>query len=264
MGDTTRVGVLGNLEEFDQKSDTMAAYLERAALYMDANEVADEKKTATFLTAIGKSTFQVLRNLVAPAKVKDKSFDQICEVLLRHYEPKPLVISERFNFNRRQQGANERISDYVAELRRLSAHCEFEAFLDDALRDRFVCGLRSEAMQKKLLLEDRLTFSRAVEIAQNMESAASKTKQLQSQSNARDEAPRGQSGVYKVSKGEAGANNHSCYRCGRFNHQPSQCPFKSATCHNCGKTGHIQPACRKPKQLKRGAKGGHKPGGGPK
>ena len=54
----------------------MAAYLERAALYMDANEVADEKKTATFLTAIGKSTFQVLRNLVAPAKVKYKYFDQ--------------------------------------------------------------------------------------------------------------------------------------------------------------------------------------------
>ena len=177
MADGARAGTLGNLEEFDPKDDTMAAYLERAAFYMDANNVVNEKKAATLLTAIGRSTFQVLRNLVAPAKVRDLSFDEIADVLLKHYEPKPLVISERFNFNRRQQGANEKIADYVAELRRLSAHCEFGTFLDDALRDRFVCGLRSEAMQRKqLLLETELTFSRAAEIAQNMESAASDTK----------------------------------------------------------------------------------------
>ncbi len=100
-----RAGAVGNLEEFDPKNDSMAAYIERAAFYMEANNVADEKKTATFLTSLGKSTFQVLRNLVAPARVRDKTFDEITDVLLQHYEPKPLVISERFNFNRRQQGA---------------------------------------------------------------------------------------------------------------------------------------------------------------
>ena len=98
--DGARAGTLGNLEEFDPKSDTMAAYLERAAFYMDANHVADEKKTATLLTAIGKSTFQVLRNLVAPAKVKDKTFDEIADVLLKHYEPKPLVMG----FSKTQTG----------------------------------------------------------------------------------------------------------------------------------------------------------------
>jgi len=36
-------------------------------------------------------------------------------------------------------------------------------------------------MQRKLLLEAELTFTRAVEIAKNMESAASDTKQLQGQ-----------------------------------------------------------------------------------
>jgi len=47
-----RVGTLGSLEEFDQKSDTMAAYFERAGFYMQANNVADDKKTATLLAAI--------------------------------------------------------------------------------------------------------------------------------------------------------------------------------------------------------------------
>ena len=206
---------------------------------MDANNVADEKKAATFLASLGKSTYQVLRNLVAPAKVKDKTLEEITAVLLQHYEPKPLVISERFHFNRRQQGATETVADYVAELRRLSAHCEFGTFLDDALRDRFVCGLRSEATQKKLLVETNPTFSRAVEHAQSMESAASKTKQLQSQSSASESSKNSSS----VNSQGAGRGNQ-CYRYGKQNHPPAQCPFKSAKCHRCGKQGHIQPVCR--------------------
>ena len=193
-------GGVGKLEEFDPKSDSMAAYIEQAVLYLDANNVPESKRTSTFLCALGKSNFLVLRNLVAPDKLKDKTFDEITAVLLKHFEPKPLVISERFHFNRRQQGANESVADYVAELRRLTAHCEFGTFLDDALRDRFVCGLRSEATQKKLLVEASLTFSRAVEIAQSMESAASKTKLLQSHTSA-DDTQRGVNRV--INQGES-------------------------------------------------------------
>ena len=50
----------------------------------------------------------------------------------------------------------------------------FGTFLDNALRDS-----RSEAMKKKLLVEQGLTFTRAIEIAQRMESAAQKTKEFQ-------------------------------------------------------------------------------------
>ena len=41
------------------------------------------------------------------------------------------------------------MAEYVAELRRLTKHCEFGAYLDDALRDRFVCGLRSETIESE-------------------------------------------------------------------------------------------------------------------
>ena len=77
----------------------------------------------------------MVRNLLAPAKLHAQSFDDIVNALLDNFEPKPLVISERFHFNKRQQGPNESVAEYVAELRRLSVHCEFGAFLDDALRD---------------------------------------------------------------------------------------------------------------------------------
>ena len=43
---------------------------------------------------------------------------------------------------------DESIAEHVAELRKLTLNCDFKDYLDEALRDCFVCGLRSEATQK--------------------------------------------------------------------------------------------------------------------
>ena len=45
------------------------------------------------------------------------------------------------------------------------------------------------------------------------------------------------------------AKRKPCYRCGCNNHTANECKFREATCHNnCGKVGHIAPACRSPKK----------------
>ena len=167
--------------------------------------------------------------------------------LKSHFEPKPLVISERFVFNKRQQKSDETVADYVAALRKLSIHCKFGDFLDDALRDRFVCGLRSEGMQKKLLIEAELTFQRAIEIAQSMESAATKAKELQSHSPA---AAQGQGQAVHVLQRQQ-HNHNSCHRCGKHNHTPDKCLFRYKQCNKCGNTGHIKAMCRTKKVTKR-------------
>ena len=38
----------------------------------------------------------------------------------------------------------------MAELRRLARHCKFKTFLEEALRDCFICGLHSNAIQVRL------------------------------------------------------------------------------------------------------------------
>ena len=92
-------------------------------------------------------------------------------------------------------------------------------------------GIDSEKW-KKLLVEVSLTFSRAVEIAQSMESAAVRMKQLQSHMNT--------GGQYQRDVNNLAFTSNTCYRCGRVDHQSAHCPFKTAQCHNCGKQGHIQ------------------------
>ena len=112
----------------------------------------------------------------------------------------------------------ESMADYEAALRRLATNCKFGEFLGQALRDRFVCGLRNEAVQRRLLSEKDLTHTKAMEIAQAMEAADRNAKSLkgtepsihQFVSQTPDRAP--------------------CTRCGRKNHKPQDCRFREAVC----------------------------------
>ena len=235
--------LLEKLEEFDPASDSITAYVERVQLFFDANSVAEGKQVAVFLSVLGSKTYLLLRNLLTPQTPKDKTFDELVTVLKEHFEPKPLIISERFHFYRREQAVNESISDYVVELRRLTTHCEFGAFLEDALRDRFVCGLKNETMQRKLLTESDLTFQRALKVAQSDETATAKAKLLQNTSLIAHSQDLSQD-ICKMSG--RGQGIISCYRCGKPDHHSTQCPFMKSKCYKCGKLGHIRSVCRQP------------------
>ena len=63
------------------------------------------------------------------------------------------------------------MAEFVLALKGLyiAKHCNFDDFLNDALRDRLVCGLNKESIRRRLLAEADLTFQKACEIAQAME-----------------------------------------------------------------------------------------------
>ena len=73
---------------------------------------------------------------------------------------------------------------YVAELRKLATDCAFNVHLTEVLRDKFVCGLHSEATQRRLLAEKDLNFTKAVEITQGMEAVARDTQLFKSNGGA--------------------------------------------------------------------------------
>ena len=131
---------IGHLSEFHPEREKVSSYLDHVLLYFDTNGVAEDKQIAVLLTAIGVETYASLTSLLSPAKPRDKSFGEITAVLKKHFEPEPVIITERFHFHRRQQGANESIAEYVAALRCLATLSSFKEYLEQALRDRLVCG----------------------------------------------------------------------------------------------------------------------------
>ena len=50
---------------------------------------------------------------------------------------------ERYKFNKKDRQPGESIPFYVTELKRLSEHCDFGVTLQDMIRDKLVCGVRS-------------------------------------------------------------------------------------------------------------------------
>jgi len=71
----------------------------------------------------------------------------LAKLLKNHFEPKPLIIGERFTFHQQNQQVGDIVIEYLAELQRLATHCEFNDHLEEALCDRFVCGLKSEKIR---------------------------------------------------------------------------------------------------------------------
>ena len=174
---------IGKIESFDDTKENWETYVERVEQFFLANDIDDDHKVPTLLSLIGGKTYTLLRDLLAPEKPATKSFQQIVTTLQEHLSPKPLEIAERFRFYKRNQNEGESILSYVAELRKLATHCNFGGNLNEALRDRLVCGLRNMQIQKRLLSEAKLKYSKAVEIAVAMETAIRDASELQSELN---------------------------------------------------------------------------------
>ena len=120
----------GCLEKFRPESDSIRAYLERVTLYFQANDIGEDKRVPILLSSIGASTYALLRDLVAPDAPGTLTFRRLSEVLTAHFEPKRMVIAERFYFHKRVQAVGESIADFDAVLRKLAIHCEFGATLE--------------------------------------------------------------------------------------------------------------------------------------
>ena len=109
------------------------------------------------VTVIGAKAYSLLRNLVSPAKPGGKMFAELCKLMQKHYNPAPSEIVQRCKFNCGFRGEGESVADFVASLRSLAEHCNYGQQLDEMLRDRIVCGIRDDSIQRRLLSEQNLT-----------------------------------------------------------------------------------------------------------
>ena len=102
-------------QPFIPKMESINSYLERPDLYLKASGVVEAKTVPVFLSAIRLSAYTVLRDLCRPALPEMKSYEQLQHLLKQQYDPKLLIVAERFYFGQRNQAEGESIADYVAE-----------------------------------------------------------------------------------------------------------------------------------------------------
>ena len=85
----------GKIEEYETSED-WAEYVERLEYYFSANDIVDDKKRSVLLTVCGKTTYKLIRSLLAPAKPDTKTYKEIVDIVKAHQCPKPSVIVKMF------------------------------------------------------------------------------------------------------------------------------------------------------------------------
>ena len=210
-------------------------YSERLEQYFVANGIQeDTKKVAVLLCMMGEKPYELVHNLLAPAKLSSKKYQKIVDAMTEHLQPKPHIIAKHFKFYKRNQGSSETVSQYLAELRRFADKCEFQGYLDEALHNHFICGLHSKVIQRRLLGEEELSLKKALKITHGMKIANLKASKFHTsvESKVSDD-------IMMIPSAKT-----PCYRCNKVGHSPDSCYFRKQKCRSCGKIGHIAKACQ--------------------
>lgn len=261
----TRVYFLSNMaahglrfDSFNPNSGDIDAYFEQLAQFLIANDLPEHadnnvKRRAILLCSIGADAYKTLSDLCLPDKPSDKSFAQIQDALSKFYKPKASKVSYRYQFNTLVQQQGQSVSDFANALKQLAAKCGYAGdALKENLRDRFICGLRSEATKTKLLPRE-CNFDEALKTAVSDEMTSSELKYMKGESvnnlshSRQSHRPRHRNMGPNAKKGSQSQHSTSsgnrCERCGRSNHTKDQCFYKNTECFRCHRIGHVQSQC---------------------
>lgn len=233
--------------EFNVKTDNWDNYIVRLSYCFEASGITDDSaRKANFFTICGAQTFDTLLALITPKKSTEVTFENVIEILTKHYSPKPNEISVSYQFYKRDQRKEETASEYIAQLRKMSTDCNFSE-LERMLRDRLVCGMFDRKLQYDLLKKDNLKYKDVVDAMVSAESAGKDVRMMQPPGYA---ATSSQAAVTSwqpaaepmdVNAMKTKPNVRLCYRCG--DRHGGECRFINAICHYCKKKGHIEKIC---------------------
>lgn len=239
--------LIGTLENFVPSAD-FDDYLERAENFFELNDINDDVfKRKLIVHFIGLPALKKLQQLLYPQTHKDVTYKVVIEKLKSYFSPKKNRIAQSVEFFKRNQKEHEKVADFAVELQALSKYCDFGEFLDKALRDKFIAGLRNAKIQGELMNSaDETTFDEAVTKAKNLEQIeADQTKMKEKQ----EYANRIVTGSYirgsrSKSRGREQQRNRQGNSRGRSSSRKSgQRGRRNIRCFNCSKKGHIAKNC---------------------
>ncbi|XP_048105239.1 uncharacterized protein LOC125298505 isoform X2 [Alosa alosa] len=173
------MATFGTIGEFVEGDEDWTEYEERLGHFFAANRIAEEARKRSVLQSVcGAKTYKLMRNLATPKKPGEIDYTELVKLVGNHHNPKPSVIVQRFKLHSHFRKSGQSVANFVAELWQLSEHCDYKDVLDDMLRDRLVCGINNDAIQRRLLGETP-PLKKALEISFGMEMAANNAKDIQ-------------------------------------------------------------------------------------
>lgn len=249
------VKLIGTLENFVPSAD-FDDYLERAENFFELNDIKDDTfKRKLIVHFIGLPALKKLQQLLYPDTHRDVTYETVIEKLKSYFSPKKNRIAQSVEFFKRNQKEFENVADFAVELQALSKHCAFGEYLDKALRDKFIAGLRNAKIQGELLnSDDDTTFERAVSKAKNLEQIEADLVKMKSKQEYTNRINAGQYMRRSRSKTRGQDDGKHSQQGSRerrsFSRKSSRNQGRKViTCFGCGKKGHIVRNCWKKRNM---------------
>ncbi|XP_028394385.1 uncharacterized protein K02A2.6-like [Dendronephthya gigantea] len=216
----------------------------------------DQKyRVATFITCIGPEAMEIHNGLPFRNDEERQDITKIIELWNNYCIGKTNPIYERYKFHNRFQQQGETIDTYATVIRTLADRCKFGALKEELVRDRIVCGIRDNTLQKKLLQETSLTLEKCLNICRAAEAANNQQKQISHNTSESTHAlkPKGKPQFNSQRKPKLPCPD--CKYCGRRHERKKEkCPAYNKTCNNCSMKHHFSSVCQQPKRQERGPK----------
>ena len=250
-------------------SELWTDYWSRFQTFLEAHAVPESRQAKVFLTNQSAVSYKLIHNmarqLTPPQDINSLALHDIAEFMKDQYHPKRFIVRERYKFwSDMKRKPGETIQELVARIRQDAVTCDFASItkpLNEAMRTRFMYSVDNEAVLKALfkIKDDELSFSKAIEVAMDIEDAAKCAKETvygEKMSNVDKirQFPNSHSSKADMSKvksknSSAKQKSHqdfprgTCGRCGSTTHVGKDCKFRNAECRFCKKTGHIEKVC---------------------
>lgn len=259
-----------HIDAYDRKKTRWSRWVERLETAFTIYGVVDDNlRRNLLLHLMGPETYETLCDKIAPDNPRTRTFQVIVDTLEQYFNPRPLEISENFRFKCRRQGdkdalsPDESVEEYLVALRRIAVTCNFGGYLDTALRNQLVFGLKRNDIRGRLLERRNLTLQDALDVAVSMELSQKGGAEIagslsKSEVNAvqhrRGKAYDKKVGGKSPSAGKSTGEKY-CFRCGDKSHLAKACKHQNTVCSYCNIKGHLERVCMRKSSANKGHSG---------
>ncbi|XP_074620875.1 uncharacterized protein LOC141879483 [Acropora palmata] len=146
----------------------------RIAAGLDAKE--EKVQINTLVYAMGRNANEIFKSFQLTEE--DQVYETAKQRFETHFVGRTNVIFERARFNKRVQGAQESVIDFIESLFTLAETCQFGTLKEELIRDRIVVGIRNAVLSQKLMQDDTLTLDKAVPSKQSLQSITKSLKEM--------------------------------------------------------------------------------------
>lgn len=157
---------IGSTPEFNILKDDWTLYSEILEQFFEINSIEENKKKCAYLiSVIGQDCYKILKEKCYPEIPKNKSYDELCELLSKHFGKKSSVFLIRRKFFRASQYPRESITMWFHRVKLLSKECHFGGHIESILVDRFITGLTHAPLDDFFKETDEISLDKAFNMA---------------------------------------------------------------------------------------------------